>query len=218
MSIEHVSPPPVPSPPVFHNGNAAGSRRFNNGRADDVNPNLTLPFHAVSILSRPSNGDRENKVPVDAHRIHSSDSRTKGRAQSKQSPERPFQPQILRRPQPGSSVHSEGPDSTSITPPIFPKPTLERRPAQPTEHKQALLSLFGKAPSATSVPLRTLSKDGPSPNPPTEATSADVRSRVGSLASGNDESSSRRGSQPPISPADKGFLLNYLGAMANRGY
>jgi mRNA-decapping enzyme subunit 2 len=80
------------------------------------------------------------------------------------------------------------------------------RNSQAAEHKQTLLSLFGKSQATpTSPPRRT--------DPIEPSMMASSRSRVGSLASGGD-GTSRRGSQTPISPADKGFLLGYLDAVA----
>ncbi|KAJ6447039.1 phytanoyl-CoA dioxygenase [Purpureocillium lavendulum] len=84
------------------------------------------------------------------------------------------------------------------------------RPAEaPADQKRQLLSLFGKqkSPPAAMEP----------------AAPAHARSRVASMASGSGEppfgmttgSSSRRGTETPISPADQSFLLDYLQNVTN---
>jgi mRNA-decapping enzyme subunit 2 len=66
-----------------------------------------------------------------------------------------------------------------------------------------LLSLFGKQPSPASLEAAKGK----------EAIGGTPRSRLASLASGVEEPAgppSRRGSQTPISPAERTFLLDYL--------
>ena len=89
---------------------------------------------------------------------------------------------------------------------------LDRRTVQPPEHKQKLLSLFA-APSPA-LRVEGTPKDVLSPLFSIDPTQ-NSRSRVGNLASG--EPASRRVSQTPISPADKGFLLSYLDSVAKGG-
>ena len=127
------------------------------------------------------------------------------------SPEKPFQPQILKRPQGGPPKAVEPSPVPQSAFPAFSQPPTAVRPAQTADHKQTLLSLFGKA-SAQANPLPKIPTSDPIQQLPiAPATAVSSRSRVGSLASG--EGPSRRGSQVPISPADKNFLLNYLGAV-----
>jgi mRNA-decapping enzyme subunit 2 len=201
-SLSHVIPDQLPK----------------NGTIPQMNPELNLPFRAMAILSRPaelSDSDRPVRNPP-SPKIHSKTngkkpaSSMKSKDQIRQSSEKPFQPQILKRTQ---SSTSKQPDSSTSTQSAFPnvtKPsTFDTRASNPVDHKQALLSLFGKASGAPN----SVSK-----NPPTEAFASSrpvdpqvamaARSRVGSLASG--EAATRRGSQTPISPADQGFLLSYL--------
>ncbi|KAF5021669.1 hypothetical protein F66182_6289 [Fusarium sp. NRRL 66182] len=82
-------------------------------------------------------------------------------------------------------------------------PASNRRRESGPAQKRELLSLFGKQPSPASLELAK-SK---------EAIMGTPRSRLASLASGADEPAgppSRRGSQTPISPAERTFLLDYL--------
>ena len=79
-----------------------------------------------------------------------------------------------------------------------PSAVLKPRPEASFEQKNQLLSLFGKGKEPASV------LDSPHMRP---------RSRVASIASGAGDGASqgsRRGSQTPLSPADRDFLLGYL--------
>ena len=121
--------------------------------------------------------------------------------------EKPFQPQILKRPQSMTSQKNGGSVSVCCL-----QASFDRRPSAPTEHVQTLLSLFGKSPTVSDSGTTTHLKEAPAPIPSTEKLE---RSRTGSLASLLNETASRRSS--PISPADKGFLLGYLDAVAKSG-
>ncbi|RDW94687.1 hypothetical protein BP5796_00450 [Coleophoma crateriformis] len=239
----------------------------------EMNPETNLPFRATAILARPSQSqnspnvnraEREPTTPRASERVrpgkqpigvHGSNKKTNAskKPRPQKSPERPFQPQILKRPQPEATAVSE----TSISP----APVLATVPVSPpvmsqgSDHKQALLSMFGQSAmtspplNSASIPYRPSSNQNSVPgeqsqkllslfakqpaatNPllkaqgneeTTSTHSVDTafdpasRSRVGSLASG--AASSRRGSQTPISPADKGFLLNYLDNVAKGSF
>ncbi|KAL0930774.1 uncharacterized protein CTRU02_213509 [Colletotrichum truncatum] len=97
--------------------------------------------------------------------------------------------------------------------------TLQRKPEMSTEQKQKLLSLFGKPQSPSPGPGYMIGDKGKARE--TLPPETGMRSRVASLASvngqGHPESlpGSRRGSQTPISPADRSFLLGYLASVAN---
>ncbi|KAB8296361.1 hypothetical protein EYC80_009122 [Monilinia laxa] len=230
-AVEVVSPPPI-SQQRSTNGDAAISQA--SPENTEMNPELNLPFRAKSILTHPENGHKNIKPygSLSKKSANRSEMQNSSKISSKTSPERSFQPQILKRPQANtvkaspllapSTIAAYSPSlapsniAGSSTSPL----SFTSQAPQSTEQKHALLSLFGKSPMAASSSIsRASSHDGPSSNPLIDATrSAAPRSRVGSLASGNDEGMSRRGSQTPISPADKGFLLNYLDAVANRGY
>ncbi|KAA8568181.1 hypothetical protein EYC84_008575 [Monilinia fructicola] len=232
LSAVEIASPPLISQPKSTNGNAAISQA--SPEKTEMNPELNLPFRAKSILTRPENGHKDIKPygSLSKKSANRSEMQNSSKISSKTSPERSFQPQILKRPQANTVKASPllAPStlaaySPSLAPSNFAGPSTSplsftSQAPQSTEQKHALLSLFGKSPLAASSSIsRASSHDGPSSNTFIDATrSAVSRSRVGSLASGNDEGMSRRGSQTPISPADKGFLLNYLDAVANRGY
>lgn len=229
-AVEVVSPPPIPQQKTTNGNTTVGQASHS---ISEMNPELNLPFRATAILSRPANGHKDTKPygKLSKSPIYKSEMHNGSKITSKTSPEKPFQPQILKRPQanavkgsPGLSPSTIAAYSPSLAPfnmagPSTSPLSFTSQTPQSTEQKHALLSLFGKSPIASSSMSRTSSHDGPSSNPLMDATkSAASMSRVGSLASGNGEATSRRGSQTPISSADKGFLLNFLDNVANRGY
>jgi len=132
---------------------------------------------------------------------------------TKRSPEKPFQPQILKRPQPGQFNGQEPSRPVQASMPSMPsmqEPPVDHRKPQQVDHRQNLLSLFGKPSTGIQQPNYPPNGNSlPSADPA-------LRSRVGSLASA--EAGPRRGSQAPISPADKGFLLDYLAAAVAKGH
>jgi mRNA-decapping enzyme subunit 2 len=216
----------------------------------EMNPETNLPFRAMKILARPiqASDSESPRGNTSAPKVQSNGKRpiSRGKPAPTSPPEKPFQPQILKRPPSGAS--KTGASSSISSPatypamPTIPKsnqqtrlvaddpkqtlqsllgkapptaapllPQLDRRTTQPADHKQKLLSLFG-APSLAQPVEETPTEDVLSPLfsiDPTQNPAA--RSRVGSLASGE---ASRRSSQTPMSPADKGFLLSYLDSVA----
>jgi len=209
------------------------SEEVKNAPIPEMNPELNLPFRARAILARPSElNEQEPSRPNGARMKPQARSNSKrspptmpSPATMDSSPKKPFQPQILKRPQSGSPqiTGATTPTQTSYAtftrplpePPAMQsqvrghvQPLLDRQALpQPPEHKQALLSLFGKPAMTDSLPIPHSSSIDPfAAMMSTGSTSA--RTRVDSLAS--DDTVSRRGSGAPISPADKGFLLSYL--------
>ncbi|TVY42983.1 mRNA decapping complex subunit [Lachnellula occidentalis] len=237
-----------------------------NGAVPVLNPESNLPFRAASILGRPPRTSDKQSPSAAGSELDSKPKANGNKAIGKKpaarmntgphkvkSPEKPFQPQILKRPQqsssktqqsapavqpavsafasqPGASRMQQSPtavspssnfqsspgslrmphSATAIQHPVSTfVPPPDRRPSQAVDHKQNLLSMFGKAQAG---PISPPGRDGPSTEPLASTATASARSRVGSLASGGD-GTSRRGSTP-ISPADKGFLLGYLEAVA----
>ena len=87
-----------------------------------------------------------------------------------------------------------------------------RRPESSNDQKRQLLSLFGNQRQSPASLEAAKGKEVAAEVP---------RSRVASLAAGMAElnpvnnSASRRGSQTPISPADRSFLLGYLDSVTN---
>lgn len=178
----------------------------------ELNPEANLPYRAMAILSRPpemmekEGSSRRNITHRTQQRTQSNGKKPSRPMQDthQRTPEKPFQPQILKRPPPN---HSSGQESgrPMQSGALVQELGLDQRKPQPTDHRQNLLSLFGKP--STGAQQQNLP---PSNGPPHPQTDPALRSRVGSLASG--ETATRRSSQAPISPADKGFLLDYLAA------
>ncbi|CZS95582.1 related to decapping enzyme [Rhynchosporium agropyri] len=174
-----------------------------------------LPFRPVGILVRPADASENVGFERDTsgHKV-----RSKAKQPATHSKvfepvtkhtEKPFPPQILKRPQPGISRSPEGiaPAQTS-----FPSPAMSS--SKPVDHTQTLLSMFLKGQKAAGSFTRSPTSEPLISLPPVDpALGISARSRVGSLVSS--EGGIHRGSQTPISPADKGFLLNYLDAVAN---
>ncbi|KUJ21952.1 uncharacterized protein LY89DRAFT_608597 [Mollisia scopiformis] len=188
----------------------------------ELNPEANLPYRAMAILSRPPEM-MEKEASLHSGTSHRSQHRnqTNGKKPSsrsgmqeppKRSPEKAFQPQILKRPQPGQFNGQEPsrPAQTSMPQPPMPEPPMDPRKYQQADHRQNLLSLFGKPPTGVQQPNYSPNNGVSLPADPA------LRSRVGSLASA--EAAPRRPSQAPISPADKGFLLDYLAAAVAKGH
>lgn len=193
----------------------------------EMNPETNLPFGAISILARPAEMKERDERPkhtqqtLNKYQNQGSGRKpaasTIGKGKAVQPVNKVFQPQILKRPQPGASNEVEAPSLPSPKlPTMAPEPAPPLAPEQkvlafPTElasppgHKQTLLSLFGK-PSAIAplAPSNSLGERVPA----MKAIDITARSRVGSITSA--DAAPRRGSQTPISSADKGFLLSYL--------
>jgi mRNA-decapping enzyme subunit 2 len=180
----------------------------------ELNPEANLPYRAMAILSRPpemmeKENPARNSIPHrNQQRNLSNGKKTSSRPvmQDPQSrtPEKPFQPQILKRPQPGQfNGHEPARPVQSST--LIQELGMDQRKPPQNDHRQNLLSLFGK-----SSPGAQQTNFVPSNGTSLPQGDSALRSRVGSLASG--ETAPRRSSQAPISPADKGFLLDYLAA------
>lgn len=134
-------------------------------------------------------------------------------------PQPSFQ-QPTKMPHGHPQYHATSPLNTS---PAFPAAgILQRRRESNPEQKQKLLSLFGKPQPSPTAPIgednrRESSASG-------QAALGGQRSRVASLASANGDvaqksaTQSRRGSQTPISPADRDFLLGFLQSVGNKAH
>ncbi|KAK8061038.1 hypothetical protein PG997_015259 [Apiospora hydei] len=151
-----------------------------NAQSQVSNPELNLPFGALAIASR-------NK-PVSSF-------------QHSPQPQQSTPTRSVAYPY-GTSLDSSasnlamslGAPSAAALP--VPSGMLKTRPEATPEQKSSLLSLFGKGkePASMSENMRP-------------------RSRVASIASGAGDSASlgsRRGSQTPLTPADRDFLMGFL--------
>jgi mRNA-decapping enzyme subunit 2 len=216
-AVEPLSSNAVPPSTSVIDGQDGNIREGERPSIPELHPESNLPFRAMSILSRPSqaNGaDRRGNASVHETRsngVNTTASQTRI-APPKPSAEKPFQPRILKRPQPSTSKPAEPPIAAPSNPAALPMVTsFDRRGSQTADHKQTLLSLFGKTPSPP-APLTQDQTDGSFASLHTVGqTNAPAKTRVGSLVS---EDTSRRGSQDALSPADKSFLLSYLDNVA----
>ncbi|KAK8076371.1 hypothetical protein PG994_003643 [Apiospora phragmitis] len=150
------------------------------GQSQVSNPELNLPFGALAIASR--------KKPVPSF-------------QQSPQPQQSTPTRSMAYPY-GTSFDSSasnlamslGAPSAATLP--VPSGIFKARPEATVEQKSSLLSLFGKGKEPASM--------GENMRP---------RSRVASIASGagdNASLGSRRGSQTPLTPADRDFLMGFL--------
>ncbi|TPX08968.1 uncharacterized protein E0L32_009547 [Thyridium curvatum] len=232
-------------------GKAIEAEARANGGPIQMNPDLNLPFGALSIMSRAkdaANRERAQGAPAPAPPHQASAPYSPGAASNatvragaapsqqwaSSSPNLaqhgavPLSPQYA-----GHSAHhhspsyTQGPHNAQVAPPMHGGAggTVVRRQSEANpEQKQKLLSLFGKAPAAAAAGpaaepgfkgkepslLDQLHGGGAGrPRMPSSHASAGLESGQGSSAN-----ASRRGSQTPISPADRNFLLGYLESMS----
>jgi mRNA-decapping enzyme subunit 2 len=239
-----------------------------NGAPVRMNPEITLPYRAVQILSRskqaePAKPNDYSSTQAQMQRLQQrlspQDSRTAGRQGQPSSPrERSFLHQQMeqeakRSPQLNYAAAQaaslpyakQSPASMHSVPSFHQQQqsqqqqhqqqpsVLQRRKDSNPEQKQKLLSLFGgskERPSAAAAAAEEKGK-GKEPAAMYDPSGTTPRSRVASFASagGNEPTAtapgaatgagadSRRGSQTPISPADRNFLLSYLESVTNVG-
>ena len=144
----------------------------------EMNTVANLPFRATAILTRPPPSvpnPRPQRSPAPKAR-HGGQNAKKhagsNKVLPKSSPEKPFQPQILKRPQPGTTDSVVGlssasppyqlasqPDSTKTTGPSASPLSYSQAPAATTEQHSHLLSLLDKLPPATKPVSRTSTID-----------------------------------------------------------
>ncbi|KAF2762554.1 hypothetical protein EJ05DRAFT_471551 [Pseudovirgaria hyperparasitica] len=199
---------------------------------------ITAPFAPMSILQRPKGSDplprASRSPPVPVHTVSP-------KTQLQQPVPKPFQPQILRRPQPSPSPSISTPQAQAHKPPVqpaSPAQQFDRRESLPKEQKSALLSLF----SGTPVVLKSQRQMPPPPRPLQQASifsdivspvsplpekqvsrptlPVDQRSRISSIASislgdgGLGEKAAKTATASPVTPVDRNFLLGYLQGVA----
>ncbi|KAJ9151892.1 mRNA-decapping enzyme 2 [Pleurostoma richardsiae] len=197
-----------------------------NGGPIQMNPELNLPFGALSLLSRSQKQEEAPVKPV-------APSQAKIVAPAKVPQQFVRGPETHRGPTGPGPILSQAQNSNLppqtyqglISPHAgtsFPAPSvLQRRQEGGPEQKQKLLSLFGKpkvSPSGSFSDDKNKSKETAMLD---HARSGTPRARMASIASASGDgapesaSMSRRGSQTPISPADRSFLLGYLQSVTN---
>lgn len=200
----------------------------------EMNPETNLPYGALSILSRPQSGKTTNRRDSSTHRqdigigrrhtptsplakgspsynsMQGQVSDTRGQWSSQPRPS-------LAQAYPYGTSQGTGtsPFSMLPSPPAastFPMPgMLKPRQDSSSEHKNTLLSLFGKQKAG----MEQQSKGKEAAGAELFTGGAAPRSRMASVASSRgdglaDKPTSRRGSQTPLSPADRNFLLGFL--------
>ncbi|GAB1320798.1 mRNA-decapping enzyme subunit 2 [Madurella fahalii] len=236
--------------------NAMASAPEVNGVPVQTNPETTLPYRAVQILSRPKQPEagkvqdftgaqtqmhhlQQRLSPLGSARH---DARNSGRPSLPSPRDRSFLHQMeqdaKRSPQlnyagqvaaqaaglPYTQPLQHSPTSGHAVLPFHqqqPAGVLRRRQDSNPEQRQKLLSLFGRE-HASPTGFTADDKGKARELPFDQAQSTTPRSRVASIASvGRGENvtssspTSRRGSQTPISPADRNFLLSYLESVSN---
>ncbi|KAI9743865.1 MAG: mRNA-decapping enzyme subunit 2 [Claussenomyces sp. TS43310] len=198
-----------------------------------------LPFNPVAILSRPLIEVGSSKRSGSTARAHgeglisvvsqprvgtvespiASEVAAQGTSAAK-----PIQRQILKRPQvPQQRGMTMPAELAAPSPPVLSttsvtKPSLDRRDSQSAEQRLALLSLFSKPPAASSSSIEPrIASQTPERLRGFDASDLG-RSTASSIASARGDVTSelpRRSGQNPTSPANKGFLLGYLNAVAD---
>ncbi|RNJ55224.1 mRNA-decapping enzyme subunit 2 [Verticillium nonalfalfae] len=119
------------------------------------------------------------------------------------------------------AIGQDKPSSLASPPATSSLPTpaaLQRKESMSHEQRSKLLSLFGKPPSVAPATPDAAGRVPDSAAPETTSRSGSAASRglplLGQIAQ-DDAAESRRGSQTPISPADRNFLLSYLASATN---
>ncbi|KAI9678649.1 MAG: mRNA-decapping enzyme subunit 2 [Caeruleum heppii] len=193
-----------------------------NGVVAKPSKHPTQPNPPISILQRPR--------PATPEVSHGTQTTTKTKKERTRLPSpgsaapKSFQPQILRRPAPTTQPPPNGqpaPDPSALPHHL----SFDRRGKQSADHKATLLSLFngpsavaapnGKHPAVAPVLASEAKRDGAAE---VKENAQPVLSRVGSMASqageGRDERRPGSGTQTPITPVDKEFLLGFLEGVA----
>ncbi|RYO87831.1 hypothetical protein DL766_000734 [Monosporascus sp. MC13-8B] len=209
----------------------------------EMNPETNLPFGALSILPRPQSGkmsaERRGSPAqgADANVPHrrtptgplatappryshmqsnTSDARGQRASQPSLAQSYPYGPTQATAPNPMSMMLPSPPAASS-----FPVPgVLKPRQDSTSEHKNTLLSLFGKQHKTGTEKGREkeptaaeTSGDGTAPLSGLAPVAASKGDGPGGLA---DNPASRRGSQTPLSSADRNFLLGFLESKARQ--
>ncbi|KAJ6144810.1 hypothetical protein N7470_008705 [Penicillium chermesinum] len=204
------------------------SRKNNQSRQQASAQPLSSP---ITILSRPQTAKRD--ASATRHNLQTVQPAQNSPIQPRApEPVKPFQPQILRRSEktgyenlltnamgPGSAGRKPSlPDSSPQRPELAPQSSFNRRPSQTSAQKEALLSLFGKAPASPSPISAAQEYQATMANQPSFAASGLVSPLSSLHLPTNGDSPSRRGTPSEndmtpnriASPSNKAFLLGYL--------
>ena len=163
---------------VAPNSTSKTAKLSQNQVIQEMNPETNLPFRATSILARPppsAPNSRPQQSPAPKGRHNGQNGKkhaTPNKAQPRPTPEKPFQPQILKRPQPGTTESAIVPssasplyqlaaqsDSNRTTGPSASPLSYSQPPAATSEQNTRLLSLLDKLPPAPKSVSRTSTID-----------------------------------------------------------
>lgn len=230
MQMAHREMGPKSTPKEPANGS---HRRSDSSRREPVQ--LQLLSSPITILPRPQSAKRNASISRPQSQATPPPLQSRTHQPAAPEPVKPFQPQILRRPErPGSGETSrvapnlENVDRNPTLPGLqtpaserAPQKNFDRRPSQSAAQKEALLSLFGKAPVSPSRVSAAQPESGTANQQPSTISglvsplsschlpsSGDSVSRHGTPSEG--EATSNR----IASPTNKEFLLGYLQGVA----
>lgn len=221
--------------PAAKKGQNGSNRKPHRGRQAQAQ----APTSPVTILPRPQGAkkDRSSTPPTGPQASGTrTTSHSRGGKGKPTEPQKPFQPQILRRPEkPGTdsnlplrSKAADDTDSRNVTnmlqePGRASTANVDRRPSQTSAQKEALLSLFNKKPEAKSSPSTgPLELETSAAKPPDSSVisplSPSVPPSIGGPVSGRG-TPAENDTQPPASlrgssPDNKAFLLGFLQGVA----
>lgn len=218
-----------------HKKDSNGSNKHTNSDRREPSQQLSSP---ITILPRPQSAKRNTSISGSGVQATQAQTPSHASQPAALDPVKPFQPQILRRPEKPSY------ESLLITPPKAeapgPKPNVqsfpglqtlpteldksgkpERRASQTVEQRETLLSLFSK-PRDSQPPAPAAQLDASTVKVDCPANSAsELVSPLSSLhlpSNGDQEPLSRYGTPSEIdrvaSPSSKAFLLGYLQGVA----
>lgn len=209
------------------------NRRTNSGRREQGQPQqLSSP---ITILPRPQSAKRDDSISSPHAQATRAPSPYQTHQPAEPEPVKPFQPQILRRSEKPSyekvlmatpKIESMNrkpslPGLQTNAPELAPQNNFVRRPSQTAAQKEALLSLFGKAPVSPS-PTSAAQLDSRAANQQPSTLSGLVSPLSSLHFPSSGDSISRHGtpsdgeitSNRIASPGNKEFLLGYLQGVA----
>lgn len=198
------------------------------------------PSSPITILPRPQSAKKDRSpTPTKAQGSRTSSQSRTGKAKPAEPP-KPFQPQILRRPEkaemdsnlPSQPRETGGPGSQNVDSLFQPAretgspDNVSRRPSQTAAQKEALLSLFGKKSNAsgspstgpldiqTSVPKPSSSSVISPLSPPAAPSALSGGGTVSGRGTPAENDTQASGSGRISSPDNKAFLLGFLEGVA----
>ncbi|KAI0127924.1 Dcp2, box A domain-containing protein [Xylariales sp. AK1849] len=216
--------PPAQAQPIEKPFSAAETFRAaaEDGRPLVMNPELNLPFGALSIASRPKPSPKPTSSKLNTVEIGAMSPRQTSNQPSPQLPRYPL-PQLQMRP--SKQLFSQSPNSL----PQKPSKSMGYPYGNLNKDTSASSLSNSRAPDASTLPMPNILKPRqessaeqknpllglfrPSSNKGKEPEIPRPRSRVASIASagiGSGGSASRRDSQTPLTQDDQKFLMNLL--------